>query len=116
MTILDLLFKEWGRNNPEQASAMTNAIGIIMATLTEAEQQLCPIIEVVWPELTAAKFKKRYEETEVAIQIDEAARLAFLILAHRIPYTGAEPRDSLNKSAAMRRSMVAAAGAGRSEN
>ena len=90
--MLDVLFKEWARNNPEQSGAITNTIGIIEATLTEAARQLLPIIEVLCPELTAARFKKRYEETGVAIQIDEATRLAFLMLAHRIPYTGPDPR------------------------
>ena len=82
--MLDVLFKEWARNNPEQASAITNTIGIIETMLNEAAQQLLPIIEVFRPELTATKFKKRYEETGVAIQIDEADRLALLMLAHRI--------------------------------
>ena len=90
--MLDVLFKEWARNNPEQASAMNNTLGIVATTLAEAAQQLRPIIEVLCPELTAARFKKCYEETGVAIQIDEAARLAFLLLAHRIPYTGPDPR------------------------
>ena len=104
--MLDDLFKEWARQNPEQASA----INIIVTKLAEAGQQierigqkldkagqqLYPIIEVLYPELTAAKFKKRYEETGVAIQIYEAARLALLIMAHRVPYTGPEPRpDSI---------------------
>ena len=87
-TILDVLFEEWARNNPEQASA----INIIVTTLAEAAQQLYPIIEVLCPELTAARFKKHYEETGVAIRTDEAARLASLIMAHRIPYTGPDPR------------------------
>ena len=90
--MLDVLFKEWARNNPEQASAITNTIGIIETALTEAAQQLLPIIEVLCPELTADRLKKRYEETGVAIQIDEAARLALLMLAHRIPYTGPDPK------------------------
>ena len=90
--MLDVLFKEWARNNPEQSRAITNTIGIIEATLTEAARQLLPIIEVLCPEFTAARFKKRYDETGVAIQIDEATRLAFLMLAHRIPYTGPDPR------------------------
>ena len=101
-TMLDVLFKEWARNNPEQASA----INIIVTKLAEAGQQiekigqklekagqqLYPIIEVLYPELTAAKFKKRYDETGVTIQTDEAARLALLIMAHHIPYTGHDPR------------------------
>ena len=100
--MLDDLFKEWARQNPEQASA----INIIVTKLAEAGQQierigqkldkagqqLSPIIEVLYPELTAAKFKKRYEETGIAIQTDEAARLALLIMAHHVPYTGPEPR------------------------
>ena len=86
--MLDDLFKEWARQNPEQASA----INTIVTKLAEAGQQLYPIIEVLYPELTADKFKKRYEETGVAIQTDEATRLALLIMAHRIPYTGPEPR------------------------
>lgn len=90
--MLEVLFKEWARNNPEQASAIANTIGIIETALTEAARQLVPIIEVLCPENTAARFKKRYEETGVVIQIDEAVRLAFLLLAHRIPYTGPDPR------------------------
>ena len=90
--MLDVLFKEWARNNPEQASAMNKTIDTIATRLAEAAQQLRPIIEVLCPELIAARFKKCYEGTGVVIQIDEAARLAFLLLAHRIPYTGPDPR------------------------
>ena len=90
--MLDVLFKEWARNNPEEASAITNTIGIIETMLNEAAQQLLPIIEVLCPELTTSKFKKHYEETGVAIRMDEAARLALLMLARRIPYTGPDPR------------------------
>ena len=100
--MLDVLFKEWARNNAEQASELTNTVGIIVTTLTgvgeqlrpiiEAAEELRPVIEVFCPELAAARFKKRYEETGVAIQTDEAAQLALLLLALRIPYTGPEPR------------------------
>ena len=90
--MLDVLFKEWARNHPEQASELTNTVGIIVTTLTGVWEQLRPIIEVFCPELAAARFKKRYEETGVAIQTDEAAQLALLLLALRIPYTGPEPR------------------------
>ena len=90
--MLDVLFKEWARNNPGQANAINSTIGIILTTLDEAAQQLYPIIEAFCPGLTAARFKKLYEETGVAIQIDEAARLALLIMALRIPYTGPDPR------------------------
>ena len=98
-TMLDVLFKEWARNNPDDASALniivTNLAEAgqkIRQILDKAEQQLYPIIEVLYPELTAAKFKKRYAETGVTIQTDEAARLALLIMAHHIPYTGHGPR------------------------
>ena len=97
--MLDDLFKEWARQNPEQASAINTIVTKLAEAgqkieqkLAEAGQQLYPIIEVLYPELTADKFKKRYEETRVAIQTDEATRLALLIMAHRIPYTGPEPR------------------------
>ena len=90
--MLDVLFKAWARNNPEQASAMTNTIAIIETALTEAAQKLYPIIEALCPELTAARFKARYEKTGLSIRMDEAARLAFLMLAHRVPYDGPEPR------------------------
>ena len=56
--MLDVLFKEWARNNPEEASAITNTIGIIETMLNEAAQQLLPIIEGALPRTYNSQVQK----------------------------------------------------------
>ena len=90
--MLNVLLQEWARNNPEQARAVNSIVEGFFIALTEAGRKLYPILEELVPEVAAARLKKRYEETGIAIQIDEATRLAFLIMALRIPYTGPDPR------------------------
>ena len=90
--MLNVLLQEWAKNNPEQARAVNSIVEGFFIALTEAGRKLYPILEVLVPEVAAARLKKRYEETGIAIQIDEATRLAFLIMALRIPYTGPDPR------------------------
>ncbi len=105
--MLNVLLQEWARNNPEQARAVNSIVEGFFIALTEAGRKLYPILEVLVPEVAAARLKKRYEETGIAIQIDEATRLAFLIMALRIPYTGPDPRpDGIIGSHSQRSSRI----------
>ena len=90
--MLEVLFKEWARNNPEQAAAVNSTAGTIAAALVKAAQQVYPYLEALCPEIMATRLRRRYEGGGDAIQVDEATRLAFLMMAHRIPYTGPDPR------------------------
>ena len=91
--MLNVLLQEWAKNNPEQARAVNSIVEGFLIALTEAGRKLYPVLEVLFPEeVVAARFKRRFYETGIAIQIDEAVRLASLIMALRIPYTGPDPR------------------------
>ena len=87
--MLQGLYNEWARNNPKQARVVDNA----PAFLNNVGVKLRPLLETICPEIPAAKFKKRYKETGVAIQMDEAIQLACQTMAFRLPYTGPEPND-----------------------
>ena len=87
--MLQGLYNEWTRNNPEQARAVKNAL----AFLGKVGEELHPVLETVFPEIPAAKFKTRYKETGVSIRMDEAIQLAYKTMAFRLPYTGPEPND-----------------------
>ena len=95
------LYNEWARNNPEQARAVDNIPAFLnklgekmrphLETLCKVGEELRPFLETVCPEIPAARYKKRYEETGDAIQMGEAIQLAFQTMVFTLPYTGPEP-------------------------
>ena len=107
------LFEEWRTNNPEAAREVEAVVGGIMTGLVniarEIERVTKPVtiavtewihnnpetietlglfIETLAADSLAAQWQKRYEEERLTIPFDRAVRLAFGLMAFRIPYTG----------------------------
>ena len=107
------LVEEWRVNNPEVAREVEAVVGGILTGLgnivIEIERVTKPVTTVVteWIQNNsesietlglfietfaadglAAQWQKRYEEEGLAIPYDRAVRLAFCLMAFRIPYTG----------------------------
>ena len=59
-----------------------------MPTLTEIVRDFWPVLEVLGADARAAAFAERYAETGTPIAYDDAVRLAFGLMAFRLPFTG----------------------------
>ena len=104
---------EWQVNNPEAAREVEAVVGGILMGLVniakEVERAIHPVttavtqwidnnpesietlslfIETLAADGLAAQWRKRYEEEGLSIPFDRAVRLAFCLMAFRIPYTG----------------------------
>ena len=69
---------QWIRNNPE------------------AFRELVAVLRILASDGIAAGWRKRYDEEGVAIPFDESVRLAFGLMAFRVPYSGDRSPDEGN--------------------
>ena len=106
------LVEEWCNDNPDVAQGLANVVnqlarplGLILSQVTtaleewgrsnpEAVQNLVGMWDLFSAEGQAAWWRDRYAKDDMAIPFQRAVRLAFFLMAFRIPYVGDRDPDN----------------------
>ncbi len=80
--------ERWAQANPEGVRQLERSTVCAGSLLMRAAHQMAPLLKVLAADGLAAALKERYEERGVAVEHTEAVRLAFGLMAFRLPYTG----------------------------
>ena len=85
---------QWSREHPHEARGLERAVGQLRSVLMAAAREAAPVLEVLAADGLASRFKHQYQESGIAIERGRAVRLAFGLMAFRLPYTAEDwPAD-----------------------
>ena len=85
---------QWARKHPHEAQGLEHAVGQLRSVLMAAAREVAPVLEILAADGLASGLKQRYREDGIAVDRARAARLAFGLMAFRLPYTAKDqPAD-----------------------